>query len=84
MDYLQYPNVFAIDYVPYLCVLNLIINGLPSILDNAQNDTATNFNSFKPYYKWITFNTEPEEPTEDDIPERFKPYYKWITFNTIL
>ena len=37
--------------------------------------------SFKPYYKWITFNTQ------NDIElflekDSFKPYYKWITFNT--
>ena len=38
-------------------VLNLIINGLPSIL----NDVVINldvFGRFKPYYKWITFNTK--------------------------
>ena len=39
--------------------------------------------SFKPYYKWITFNTL----TKADyiLPDKyhsFKPYYKWITFNT--
>ena len=38
-------------------VLNLIINGLPSI----QKSNSLNNKSwlrFKPYYKWITFNTE--------------------------
>ena len=38
-------------------VLNLIINGLPSILKR-ENDAYNIFSSsFKPYYKWITFNT---------------------------
>ena len=37
---------------------------------------------FKPYYKWITFNTEVREVKE--VNELcFKPYYKWITFNTL-
>ena len=42
-----------------------------------------NKQSFKPYYKWITFNTE--EHTRNYAAPRelsFKPYYKWITFNT--
>ena len=39
--------------------------------------------SFKPYYKWITFNTAilPSITVHLSI-LRFKPYYKWITFNT--
>ena len=36
---------------------------------------------FKPYYKWITFNTEICNYFSS-IPGSFKPYYKWITFNT--
>ena len=40
--------------------------------------------SFKPYYKWITFNTRSKDCFSatyyDDV--GFKPYYKWITFNT--
>ena len=36
-------------------VLNLIINGLPSILRRAVMSKLYIF-SFKPYYKWITFN----------------------------
>ena len=39
--------------------------------------------SFKPYYKWNTFNTD----TQSDSPFNFysfKPYYKWNTFNTIV
>ena len=38
--------------------------------------------SFKPYYKWITFNTEIADGTYIDFEFCFKPYYKWITFNT--
>ena len=39
-----------------MLVLNLIINGLPSILMNFL-DPISLFVGFKPYYKWITFNT---------------------------
>ena len=38
--------------------------------------------SFKPYYKWITFNTVMSYNV-NDLEMSFKPYYKWITFNTI-
>ena len=37
--------------------------------------------SFKPYYKWITFNTK-YEYISTLLNCCFKPYYKWITFNT--
>ena len=39
--------------------------------------------SFKPYYKWITFNTR-KELRRNFYNCSFKPYYKWITFNTII
>ena len=40
----------------YFYVLNLIINGLPSKLNDVHLVlSAENFGSFKPYYKWITF-----------------------------
>ena len=41
------------------------------------------YKSFKPYYKWITFNTEATK-INGFIGGwlGFKPYYKWITFNT--
>ena len=39
-----------------LTVLNLIINGIPSILGGV-DILLTLSNSFKPYYKWNTFNT---------------------------
>ena len=55
MEYLQYaPNTYDDDYIRE--VLNLIINGIPSILRLHQN-LETCFLSFKPYYKWNTFNT---------------------------
>ena len=40
--------------------------------------------SFKPYYKWITFNTKGITEISKCVTEcvSFKPYYKWITFNT--
>ena len=55
MDYLQYwrcHNIWS-----YKCkVLNLIINGLPSIHPEYHTKEDEDY-SFKPYYKWITFNT---------------------------
>ena len=42
---------------------------------------VTNSASFKPYYKWITFNTEFLHSLIQ-LYHSFKPYYKWITFNT--
>ena len=39
-------------------VLNLIINGWPSILEGETGEKIVYF-SFKPYYKWMTFNTTP-------------------------
>ena len=39
-----------------IIVLNLIINGLPSI-PMRNKMTKTDRMGFKPYYKWITFNT---------------------------
>ena len=39
---------------------------------------------FKPYYKWITFNTKLIFSFSSKFNFiSFKPYYKWITFNTI-
>ena len=39
-------------------VLNLIINGLPSILTQRFMNGLSKYLRFKPYYKWITFNTD--------------------------
>ena len=63
-----------------LVVLNLIINGIPSIPFAAPAYNAPNY-SFKPYYKWNTFNTK-EVNMERKYYYSFKPYYKWNTFNT--
>ena len=56
MDYLQYRGVLdAMEIRNEDEVLNLIINGLPSI--PVGHDVDTSYVGFKPYYKWITFNT---------------------------
>ena len=51
----------------YLYVLNLIINGLPSILRKPQTFGAKLPARFKPYYKWITFNTAKVEFKDDPM-----------------
>ena len=38
-------------------VLNLIINGIPSIHGSPTTNVLNGLLSFKPYYKWNTFNT---------------------------
>ena len=63
-------------------VLNLVINGLPSILCIIPNSSFL-FLSFKPCYKWITFNTLLYIQIHLCI-LCFKPCYKWITFNTVI
>ena len=53
------PSILNItEYIrrPHQGVLNLIINGLPSIL-LTNGLFILSLPSFKPYYKWITFNT---------------------------
>ena len=56
MDYLQYCTLPFVSTFENL-VLNLIINGLPSIQYH-MNKLYLLLERFKPYYKWITFNTE--------------------------
>ena len=56
-------------------------------MDNLQYNKVLNvpsdINHFKPYYKWITFNTKENGKYPNSYkPLNFKPYYKWITFNT--
>ena len=46
-----YPVIVLIMYK----VLNLIINGLPSKLKERDDEVTIRVDSFKPYYKWITF-----------------------------
>ena len=80
MEYLQYTKEIKVDFRD-LDVLNLIINGIPSIHINLLASTKSvlvlnliingipsiqkgitrrlhNYWSFKPYYKWNTFNTD--------------------------
>ena len=57
MDYLQYySNPTRLVNVGYI-VLNLVINGLPSIHIKNANGLFYHKIGFKPCYKWITFNT---------------------------
>ena len=57
MDYLQYA-AYITRGLKFTVLLNLIINGLPSILQSSKSENYTNKKrAFKPYYKWITFNT---------------------------
>ena len=57
MDYLQYISEKGEGRFYEFRVLNLIINGLPSIPKVHTEDTFLQQPCFKPYYKWITFNT---------------------------
>ena len=82
MDYLQYEMIQNNLKKKEDFVLNLIINGLPSILSSLIYHLYGYKWSFKPYYKWITFNTEEQVLEEVERLNCFKPYYKWITFNT--
>ena len=64
-------------------VLNLVINGLPSIHNSYIKVEIGPNKCFKPCYKWITFNTKfKRELSMKNIDDSFKPCYKWITFNT--
>ena len=56
MDYLQYLETLTNKYGNKFKVLNLIINGLPSIQTYGDWECYKD-EGFKPYYKWITFNT---------------------------
>ena len=59
MDYLQYLKKEDLVTVTDFNVLNLVINGLPSILNTHIFPITSSFYlSFKPCYKWITFNTK--------------------------
>ena len=43
-----------------LSVLNLVISGIPSILQGQRKRQHLRYQSFKPCYKWNTFNTAVE------------------------
>ena len=68
-------------YLQNTSVLNLVISGIPSILQMTGVFCITCF-SFKPCYKWNTFNTLLKEALVLKKKWRFKPCYKWNTFNT--
>ena len=70
---------FENEYTEEEKVLNLIINGIPSI--HLKRVLSYLLNKFKPYYKWNTFNTECYWFWGEES-KSFKPYYKWNTFNT--
>ena len=63
-------------------VLNLVINGLPSIYQQEKRKQRKEW-SFKPCYKWITFNISVKLCEQFEDVESFKPCYKWITFNIL-
>ena len=58
MEYLQYTQNFIIfsTFLKTIRVLNLVINGIPSIRWDTVRERKLN-GSFKPCYKWNTFNT---------------------------
>ena len=56
MDDLQYFNKESINFFNKLGVLNLVINGWPSILAKWMKE-RDGLCGFKPCYKWMTFNT---------------------------
>ena len=64
-----------------VCVLNLIITGIPSILVSYMMLSISIGMSFKPYYNWNTFNTVAPKLARE-LGVSFKPYYNWNTFNT--
>ena len=82
MDYLQYFEILKRPQDFENCeVLNLVINGLPSIQDskNKIRITCSVLN--------LVINGLPSIPawsnlTPDNYRDSFKPCYKWITFNT--
>ena len=51
-------------------------------MDDTEFESFCNNSSFKPCYKWNTFNTK-EGGSVEWLGFSFKPCYKWNTFNTI-
>ena len=84
MDYLQYYTPPVTEAKTEVEVLNLVINGLPSILKD-----STVICSFQ-YVKVLNLviNGLPSIQCAQDtfghlLRKSFKPCYKWITFNTV-
>ena len=55
MEYLQY-EIARLEKIEFDLVLNLVINGIPSI-QNIKISGTLILECFKPCYKWNTFNT---------------------------
>ena len=82
MDDLQY-TVKKGTHLFNIIVLNLVINGWPSIQKVFEHKGNIMEMGFKPCYKWMTFNTKmPRHLIEELNKWCFKPCYKWMTFNT--
>ena len=79
MDDLQYTIIRPL--INVMKVLNLVINGWPSI-QRIYCKKPSLLKGFKPCYKWMTFNTKEEALKHVTSEVRFKPCYKWMTFNT--
>ena len=84
MDYLQYIGVRPNTRTRSNGVLNLIINGLPSIHESSNYTYLKSLNVLN-----LIINGLPSIPVlQEDIDHMrdysFKPYYKWITFNTTI
>ena len=63
-------------------VLNLVINGMPSILEIPTTLKMTIESlRFKPCYKWNAFNTIHRNLSHRPL-IGFKPCYNWNAFNT--
>ena len=84
MDDLQYLNKMYFELKLTYPVLNLVINGWPSIhVGKKCTETGVHL-SFKPCYKWMTFNTSSSACLATIRLSSFKPCYKWMTFNTFI
>ena len=81
MEYLQYFQEFQMQFLFLALVLNLVINGIPSIHNPVEYNGIDFRLCFKPCYKWNTFNTL-RHRTNRVTNDGFKPCYKWNTFNT--
>ena len=57
MEYLQYLTIMSAVMAEVLAVLNLVISGIPSIQEYLCKNIWIKL-SFKPCYKWNTFNTK--------------------------
>ena len=69
MEYLQYKCLEMLAGFDGYDVLNLVINGIPSILYVGVVPLENDFDSFKPCYKWNTFNTYERQSKLDILVE---------------